>query len=274
MKFFQKRGVALTVMLLMIAVSIAWGLYKKPASLPNVKYETWIYDGAGLLSAQTERMLERYNDNWDSSYRALCAVATVKSVKGWDLDEYTAELGERWGLGARDLLLVLVDAKDGPTWYMNGGDEIMELMSGQYQNSLSSGLDAAVYTNRWDDAASGAFETINGMYASYYGIGGYVDYGSGGEGWQSPQSGLGLIWKFLLVLLAVIVIWVIIDRLRYNRYRRRCLAPGMGTPTVRYTPIFFGRSLYSPRTSAVQRRPTVSSPRPSGTTYRPSSGTS
>ena len=291
MKFFQKRGVAITIMVIAIVASSVWGLSKKPATLPNVQYEQWIYDGAGLLSASTEQTIEQYNAKWDNAYYALCAVATVKSTQGWDLDDYTSALGENWGLGAKDLLLVLIDSSDGPTWYINGGTQIMSDLTDDVVNRIRSALDTAVYREQWDDAVESAFGVIDAAYAAYYSSGysgasasfqdGYAD--SYENGWQDSTSVSSIVVGFIFLLLLAFIIWVIIDRIRYNRYRRRYLMPGMGVPTVRYYPIFWGHSLYRPRPVAPPRPPTYhnnnnhrppsggGSARPSGGT-RPSSG--
>lgn len=287
MKFFQRRGVVIVVMVLAIAAAIAWGQHKKPAALPKVKYETWVCDNAGLLSPATESLIEQYDAKWDDAYYALCAVATVRSTQGWDMDDYTSALGENWGLGSNDLLLVFIDAADGPTWYINGGADIMSVMTDSDANRIQSALDSTVYSERWDAAVQGAFAAIDSVYAAHYGLSGgqsgYSDdggYDYYGNGWQDASSASSIWVKFLVVLLIALVIWVIVDRLRYNRYRRRYLAPGMGVPTVRYYPVFWGRSLFRPRTVVTPRpptqhnnyRPPTGGARPSGGGYtRPSS---
>ena len=43
------------------------------------------------------------------------------------------------------------------------------------------------------------------------------------------------------VVVTLLILWVLLDRVRYTRYRRRYLVPGMGIPTVRYYPVFWGR---------------------------------
>ena len=270
MKFFQKRAVAVAVLLLAIVGSIAWGQYKKPAPLPKVKYESWVYDGASLLSAGTERTVEQYNDKWDGAYYAICAVATVKSVRGWDPDEYTAALGETWGLGARDLLLVLIDAADGPTWYVNGGDEIMAELSSADANRLQAALDGAVYAERWDDAVSSAFGVLDGVYASYDSPAGAQGGSYGwGDGWQDTAGAGKTLKTFLLVLLVVFLLWLLLDRLRYNRYRRRSSFAGMAASAARYYPVFWGRGASRPGGAHPSGGVTH---RPSGSSARPSSG--
>lgn len=269
MKFFQKRGVAIAVLILVIVASGAWGLRKKPASLPKVRYETWVYDGANLLSASSEALVARYNDQWNDAYYALCAVATVDSMRGWDSDDYTLTLGESWGLGSNDLLLVLIDASDGPSWYMNGGSDIMSVITDTEVNRIKSALDSYVYSEDWDGAIESLLPVLDTLYAAHYGAssggtasdGGYYG-GYYGNGWQDTTSAGSIFVAFLIVLLAAFVIWIILDRVRYNRYRRRYLMPGMGTPTVRYIPIFWGRSLYRPRPVVTPRPPNNNNRRP------------
>ena len=47
--------------------------------------------------------------------------------------------------------------------------------------------------------------------------------------------------QLITLVLCLLLIWVVLDGMRYSRYRRRYLVPGMGIPTVRYYPIFWGR---------------------------------
>ena len=61
MKFFQKRGVAIVVLILAIVASSAWGLHKAPAvstpegaekldpSLSTAAFEQYVRDDAGVL---------------------------------------------------------------------------------------------------------------------------------------------------------------------------------------------------------------------------------
>ena len=66
MKFFQKRGVAIAVLILAILASGAWGLHKAPAvsmpeggekldsSLSTAAFTQYVRDEAGILSDKTE----------------------------------------------------------------------------------------------------------------------------------------------------------------------------------------------------------------------------
>ena len=129
MKFFEKRGVALVVLVLAIAGAVFIGqsrkdgfIAKKPTELLDVQYQDWICDEAGLLNGQTEQLIRDYNDSWNSKYYAITAVASIDHLTGWDAEDYAANLGEKWGLGRNDMILLLV--KDGDV--IEAGDMITE----------------------------------------------------------------------------------------------------------------------------------------------------
>lgn len=278
MKFFQKRGVAAAVLVLAIVLSSIYGLSRAPVRLPDVEYTQWVYDGTNVISDKTEQIIDQCNTAWDDAYYAICAVASVDSMRGWDQEEYSLSLGEQWGLGTNDMILILVTGSDGPSWYMNGGNAIMSMITESEINRLQSALDAGVYAGNYDEAVLRAFSVINEIYAEHYGATPGIDAGEsyydyGGNGWQNTSG--APIASFLLVLLAIFVIWIILDRMRYNRYRRRYVLPGMGRPTVLYRPIFWGRRpsvLYNPMPHAGggYRPPTNNNHKPtSGGSYRP-----
>ena len=103
MKFYQKRGFALVVLVLAILGSCVYGISKKPADLPQVSYGNWLRDDADLLTDETEASLRQYDQSWDSDYRAIIAVATLDTLNGWTYEKAAAELGSQWGLGGNDM---------------------------------------------------------------------------------------------------------------------------------------------------------------------------
>ena len=72
MKFFQKRGVAIAVLILAIIASGAWGLHKAPTvstpeggekldpSLSTAAFTQYVRDDAGVLSDKTEEAIGLY----------------------------------------------------------------------------------------------------------------------------------------------------------------------------------------------------------------------
>ena len=124
MKFYQKRGFALVVLVLAILGSCVYGISKK------------------LLTDETEASLRQYDQSWDSDYRAIIAVATLDTLNGWTYEKAAAELGSRWGLGGNDMLLLLVKDSD---YYVALGDNVLDAMTDTYQAGLQGAVEAPYY---------------------------------------------------------------------------------------------------------------------------------
>ena len=150
MKFYQKRGFALVVLILAIIGSGVYGISKKPAALPEVSYYNWICDEAGLLDQETRQTIQDYNTAWNKQYYAVVAVAAVDNIHGWKPEDYARELGARWGLGANDMLLLLVKGGD---WYVACGDNLADLMTDTQQTKLKTALDTPYYAGDYSQAA-------------------------------------------------------------------------------------------------------------------------
>ena len=287
MKFFQKRAVAWVVLVLAVIGSICIGmarkdsfLAKQPTELLDVKYRQWICDDAGLLSDETEQLIGQYNTDWDEKYYAVVAVATVEHMNGWKDQEYAAALGKEWGLGANDMILLLV--KDGD-WQVYRGDNVGQYMTDTQQQRLRSAIESTYYSGDFDGAVTAFFRQADVFYGQMAQQSGSA-YNSGNDlGWTaktptSAKTGGVSLGGVVLLIVAILVVWVLLDRVRYNRYRRRYI---VGTPVsvVRpvYYPIFWGRHM-RPRPPRQPRAPYGGGPRPpvggyqpprSGGSYRP-----
>ena len=122
MKFFQKKSVAMSIMIAAIVLAVVIGQVRKPVQsvcpapepegnyalddLSTSGYGKWINDAAGVLSSRTEDMIALYNANWDARYRSLVAVLTVDEVAG-DIVDLAYDYGYELGLGDGDAILVL-----------------------------------------------------------------------------------------------------------------------------------------------------------------------
>ena len=69
MKFFEKRGVALVVLVISIAAAVFIGqsrkdtfIAKTPTALLDVQYRQWVCDDAGLLSDKTEQLISTLDE--------------------------------------------------------------------------------------------------------------------------------------------------------------------------------------------------------------------
>ena len=282
MNIFRKRGVAVAVMLLAIAASIAWGQYKKPAieilsggaaidqSLSTAAFTPYVVDEANVLSAKVEEAVALYDANWDRMAGSILAVVTVKSAD--DLSDEAYARAEALQLGADDAILLI--AADAKRYTVVASGAFYDLLSAQPSSFVDSCMKERTDKGDYDGAV---MSLMNNLHVAV------------SRRAEDSNAGAGrVLGKFLLVLLAVFVIWIILDRLRYKRYQRRYLAPGMGTPTVRYYPVFWGRSgsgaYRPPRPSSGTRpgssgihlnpgsRPVVKPRPPQGNFRPPSSG--
>lgn len=269
MKLSTNRVVGIIAVVLAIVAAVVLGqvrkdhfLSKSPTELLEVEYRQWICDEAKLLDDATVKTVEKYNAAWDEKYYAVVAVASVERMVGWDETDYAAALGQKWGLGENDMILVLVEDGD---WQVYMGDYVGAVMQDYQQQKLVQALDSAYYDGDFDGAVTAFFRQCDVFY-------GQIDpaHKSGayyGGDWYAPvehgkEAGGGIVGVIFLIL-AIFVVWVLLDRVRYTRYRRRYILPGIVAP-VRYYPIFWGRSLYRP----ARPRP-VTPPPPMGGGYQP-----
>ena len=268
MKLSTNRVVGIIAVVLAIVAAVVLGqvrkehfLSKSPTELLEVEYRQWICDEAKLLDDAAVKTVEQYNEAWDEKYYAVVAVASVERMVGWNETDYAAALGQKWGLGENDMILVLVEDGD---WQVYMGDYVGAMMQDYQQQKLRQALDSAYYDGDFDGAVTAFFRQCDVFY-------GQIDpaHKSGayyGGDWYAPvehgkEAGGGIVGVIFLIL-AIFVVWVLLDRVRYTRYRRRYILPGIVAP-VRYYPIFWGRSLYRP----ARPRP-VAPPPPMGGGYQ------
>ena len=271
MKLSTNRVVGIIAVVLAIVAAVVLGqmrkehfLSKSPTELLEVEYRQWICDEAKLLDDATVKTVEQYNAAWDEKYYAVVAVASVERMLGWDETDYAAALGQKWGLGENDMILVLVEDGD---WQVYMGDYVGAMMQDYQQQKLRQAIDEPYYDGDFDGAVTAFFRQADVFYAQLdpsHKSSGW--YGSD-EGWYAPEQhgkepGGGIVGVIFLILM-IFVVWVLLDRVRYTRYRRRYILPGIVAP-VGYYPIFWGRSLYRP----ARPRP-VAPPPPMGGGYQP-----
>ena len=251
----------LVVLMLAIAGAVFIGqsrkdgfIAKKPTELLDVQYQDWICDEAGLLNGQTEQLIRDYNDSWNSKYYAITAVASIDHLTGWDAEDYAANLGEKWGLGRNDMILLLV--KDGD-WQVYCGDNVGYAMTDTQQNQLRQAIETTYYSGDFDSAVTAFFRQADVFYAQAKLDGG----DSNDSGWYAPaapaaSSGGTSIGSVVVLIIGIFLVWMVLDALRYSRYRRRYIV-GAPVNVVRpvYYPIFWGRRYAPPRPPRAPRPP-------------------
>ena len=253
MKFFQKRGVAIAVLILAIVASSAWGLHKAPAvstpeggekldpSLSAAAFTQYVRDDAGVLSDKTEEAIGLYNANWDKMFGSIMAVVTTESAN--DIENAAYDYAIEMQHAENDAILVI--AKQQQDYYLLASGEFYDLLSGLSQSFVASCMADNVQKGDYDAAVCSLCAALHVELSQQY---------------QQSEAALdeaanGVM--FIMILIIFFVLWIMLDGMRYRRYRRRYMMPGMGVPTVMYHPIFWGR-----RPPRGPRPPRSGGPRP------------
>ena len=267
MKFFQKRAVAVAVLVLAIVAGAAIGQAKRPdssgeASTAIVGTYTYAYDYAGVLTDGTMEHIDAMNASLFAQTGAQILVDVVNSTGGVDIMDYAVDLGNTYGVGSaeRNNGVVMLLALDNISQSGLQGDYCVVVGTGleEYADDFVSlqsyYLESDFAAGNYDDGVRAAFDAFIDWFADHYGVTireGYIPavretYSSGSgyhtvtTGYVAPAFG-ALVSGVVSLLLVLLVLWVILDGVRYSRYRRRYLRPGMGRPPVVYYPIFWGR---------------------------------
>ena len=253
MKFFQKRGVAIAVLILAIVASSAWGLHKAPAvstpeggekldpSLSTAAFTQYVRDEADILSDKTEEAVGLYNANWDKMFGSIMAVVTTESAN--DIENAAYDYAIEMQLAENDAILVI--AKQQQDYYLLASGDFYDLLSGLSQSFVASCMADGVQKGDYDAAVRSLCAALHVELSQQY---------------QQSEAALdeaanGVM--FIMILIIFFVLWIMLDGMRYRRYRRRYMMPGMGVPTVMYHPIFWGR-----RPPRGPRPPCSGGPRP------------
>ena len=256
MKFFQKRGVAIAVLILAILASGAWGLHKAPVvstpeggekldgSLSTAAFTQYVRDEADILSDKTEEAVGLYNANWDKMFGSIMAVVTVQSSD--NLENTAYDYADTMQLGSNDAILVI--AKQQQDYYLVASGDFYDLLSGLSQSFVASCMADNVQKGDYNAAVQELCSQLHVELSRQY------------RQDQTAQNDAGTAVLFILLLIVIFILWITLDGMRYRRYRRRYMMPGMGIPTVVYHPIFWGRR--PPRGPRPPRPPRSGGPRP------------
>ena len=210
MKFFQKRGVAIVVLILAIVASSAWGLHKTPAvstpeggekldpSLSTAAFTQYVRDDAGVLSDKTEEAVSLYNANWDKMFGSIMAVVTVQSSD--NLENTAYDYADMMQLGSNDAILVI--AKQQQDYYLVASGDFYDLLSGLSQSFVASCMADNVQKGDYDAAVRSLCATLHVELSQQY---------------QQSEAALdeaanGVM--FIMILIIFFVLWIMLDGMR------------------------------------------------------------
>ena len=256
----MKKRLCAGLAALMLLVSTALAVPAKPEN-------GFVADDAGVLSAETMEHINEYNEILYSHTGAVIAVATVKNTGGKNIDDLTYRLFNDWGVGDRDAsngLLLLLDI-EGDNYFLAPGKNLTKILDeNDLWYFLRNYLEDDFAAKDYDAGVRKVFDALYNWYESYYAPQTPTPERPGTTIGPGTVTGGSLLGAFLFgqsifqFIIFIIVLAVILDGLRWNRYRRMYLLPGMPPPIIYYRPFIWGwgRAPRPPR----HRRP----PRPPG----------
>ncbi len=250
----MKKRLCAFLMVLAVLTGAALAYPAKPDS-------GFVHDGAGVLSEETIEHINDQNEILFSNTGAVIAIATVEDTEGKDIGDYTYRTFNDWGVGDRDAsngLLILLDI-GGDNYFAAPGEKIAKALTGDKIGDILYGyLEDDFAAGNYDAGVKKVFDAFYDWYEDYYapsqtpstGKDFYEPQAQGGAIWTT----LGSVWLFFLII-GLVVLVVVLDGLRWSRYRRRYLMPGMPPPRVLYTPFLWGRPWYHRRPPRGPRPP-------------------
>lgn len=169
------------------------------------------------------------------------AVVTTESAN--DIENAAYDYAIEMQLAENDAILVI--AKQQQDYYLVASGDFYDLLSGLSQSFVASCMADNVQKGDYDAAVRSLCAALHVELSQQY---------------QQSEAALdeaanGVM--FIMILIIFFVLWIMLDGMRYRRYRRRYMMPGMGVPTVMYHPIFWGR-----RPPRGPRPPRSGGPRP------------
>lgn len=202
----------------------------------------FVADQAGVLFAETIDYINEQNEILFENTGAIIAVATVEDTQGEEIDQYAYRLFNDWGVGDREAsngLLLLLDI-GGDNYFTAPGKHITDaLSSAKIGDMLYDYLEADFAARDYDAGVKKTFDAFYTWYEDYYTAEQNAPISPEAQG-NSIWATVGAVWGFFAIAGLVLLV-IILDGLRWSRYRRRYLMPGMMAPRVLYTPFLWGR---------------------------------
>ena len=144
------------------------------AALPERPANGYVLDSAGVLSDSTEQEIVEKNKKLFEETGAEIVIVAVDFLGGKEIDDYTYELFNAWGVGSAErnngLLLVLAIAED--NYYAMAGYGIEDYFNGAklddlLYNNLEDGFAEGDYDAGVEKFFAAALEEMNSYYRSH-----------------------------------------------------------------------------------------------------------
>lgn len=180
---FKMQGVAWLVTLVLVAVSIGIGYAKAPVNnpapepdspaptvppnaTPAIPVEHYVRDDAGVLSGQTERVLNDRNTRLMDGYGVLIGVVTCDYGRD-DLYDYAINQMDDMGLGSYDFIVVL-DISGENYWLVQGAGLVRDFTDSDCSDYAYDYMEDFFAREMYDDAVLSLTEALEVWYGDNY----------------------------------------------------------------------------------------------------------
>lgn len=258
MKIFQKRPVAALIMVLAIILGLSLANTRRPdapAPAPEGELVCVLHNEGGVLTEKTVRYIEAMNESLFCQTGAQIAVDVVETTGSQDIVDYGDDLFYQYGIGSRErdngILMVLAlknlynGAPDGD-YYAAWGEGFTGSQEARLEDIFIGNMEADFAAKRYDNAVRKTFDALIEELENLYGVRVREGETGGAAGIYEPRTGYAAdteyipyaVGNIIGLLILLFMVWLILDAVRYSRYRRYCRrypAP------PRYYPVFWGR---------------------------------
>ena len=179
--FFQRKGVAVTITLIVIAIAVVIGFASAPKASTTqtvyapetsqtaqswakenyAQYEDFIDDAAGMFTSGTLETFAKYDAQLDYSYGSIMGVQTVDGLDGKSMEDYAMDASAELELGNSDMLL-LID-KESEQWYLAYGDDMAEYVDNELSVLFRQNL-GSLFSGKASTSVTALFEDLLGWY--------------------------------------------------------------------------------------------------------------
>ena len=161
----KKRWLALALALLALTCAAAGAEIAVPQPDSDLFY---VYDGANVLSLETEAQIYYNNVNLYNACGAEIVFVVVDDTNGYDLGAYSEAIFDAWELYDRDVLTVLsIDEEN--YWMLQGSSIERELTGSRMRALLDEYLEPDFALGDYDAGVRKLFDALFAEVADIYG---------------------------------------------------------------------------------------------------------
>ncbi|MDO4740927.1 MAG: TPM domain-containing protein, partial [Eubacteriales bacterium] len=192
----------------------------------------YVYDGANVLSEDTEAAIVLNNDALYDACGAQIVFVTIRSAGSMQLADYAYKLFDEWGIGSAERnngLLVLMEIGAEDYWYLQGSGLERDLPTGDLAVLVNTYLEPDFAVKEYDRGAEKLFRQLFETLTGIYGVNlAYVNYQAedlyrqeetvvSGRGDAPPAepkkgfltglfSGIGTLLGYALAIVVIVVV--------------------------------------------------------------------